>query len=132
MNEDDQAAVDIATASPGRRLGYSALGAVADGAFARGSSIVVRAGDVERELPRPDGLDGPRLQAVLGATTVAVARGRCRPASPGSACRSSATAVARRGDVELVDDGMAATPAKTAATLRSRPTERLVLVAGGS
>ena len=33
--------------------------------------------------------------------------------------------------MELVDDGMAATPAKTAASLRSRPADSIVLVAGG-
>ena len=132
VNEDDQAAVDIAAVSPGRRLGYSTLGAVAEGAFARGSSIVVRAGGVERELPRPDGLDGPRLQAVLGATAVAVAAGALPSGLDGlRPPELRATAVARRGAVELVDDGMAATPAKAAATLRSRPDGTVVLVAGG-
>ena len=132
VNEDDEAAVDIAAVSPGRRLGFSTVAEVADGAFARGSSIVVRAGGVERELPRPDDLDRPRMQAVLAATAVAVAAGALPSGLGGLRLPElRATAVGRRGDVELVDDGMAATPAKSAATLRSRSGGTVVLLAGG-
>jgi UDP-N-acetylmuramoylalanine--D-glutamate ligase len=132
VNEDDQAAVDIGAVSPGRRLGFSTLAEVDEGAFARDGTIVVRARDVERELPRPSGLDRPRLQAVLAATAVAVAAGAI-PAGLGGLRLPElrATAVGRSGDVELVDDGMAATPAKSAATLRSRSDGTVVLVAGG-
>jgi UDP-N-acetylmuramoylalanine--D-glutamate ligase len=132
MNEEDGAVADIGAVSPGRRLGFSTVAEVADGAFARGASIVVRAGGVERDLPRPDGLDRPRMQAVLAATAVAVAAGALPSGLGGLRLPElRATPVGRRGDVELVDDGMAATPAKSAATLRSRSGGTVVLVAGG-
>ena len=83
-------AVDIATGSPGRRLGYSALGAVAEAhsrADRRSSSGPRRRG-TRAAAPRP-----PRRAPAAGGARGdgrCGRGGRCRPASTGSARRSSA------------------------------------------
>ncbi len=101
MNEDDGAAAEIGAVVPGPapRLLHGPQRSTT-GAFARGASIVVRAGGVERELPRPDGLDRPRMQAVLAATAVAVAAGALPSGLGGLRLPElRATPVGRRGDV---------------------------------
>jgi UDP-N-acetylmuramoylalanine-D-glutamate ligase len=105
---------------------------VDEGAFVRGSSIVARRGGAERELPLPAGLDTPRVAAVLAALATAAALDAV-PAAVGE-LRLPALRMASLGRVagaELVDDGMAATPAKTLAALRGREAGSVVLVAGG-
>ena len=110
---------------PGHRFGFSAS----------------RRGRCRRVRPRPhDGaarcggrslasgcrrrLDAPRLQALLAAAATALAAGalpeklRAPDAPP-----YRATRVGRLGDTELIDDGMAATPAKTASALHEYPDE---------
>ena len=131
-NEDDEGAAAIAALSPGRRAGFSATAEVGDGAFLRGDSIVARGGGEERALPLPAGFDGPRRQALLAAVAAATVAG----AIPTGLERLRlpdlrALVVGTRDGVELVDDGMAATPAKVAAALRERPDRSVVLVAGG-
>jgi UDP-N-acetylmuramoylalanine--D-glutamate ligase len=131
-NEDDAGAAAIAALSPGRRAGFSATAEVREGAFLRGGSIVARGGGEEQALPLPTGFDGPRRQALLAAVAAATVAG----AIPTSLEELGlpdlrARVVGRRDGVELVDDGMAATPAKTAAALRERPDRSVVLVAGG-
>ena len=131
-NEDDKDAVAIAAASAGRRFGFSAAREVDEGTFVREESIVLRDGGGERELPLPPDLDMPRLQALLAASAAALAAGRPPTRlEPLRLPELRMTVVGRRDGAELVDDGMAATPAKTAAALRPRPDESLVLVAGG-
>ena len=131
-NEDDAAAMTIASFSPGRRLGFSATAEVEEGAFLRGRSLVARWHGEERELMLPADMDAPRRQALLAAVATAVAAGRVPTGLAGLRLPAlRAVVVGRRDGVELVDDGMAATPAKTAAALRERPDRSVVLVAGG-
>jgi UDP-N-acetylmuramoylalanine--D-glutamate ligase len=132
VNEDDSDAVAIASRSPGRRFGFSLSREVLAGAFPHGASIVLRTPEQERVLPVPSGLDVPRLQALLGAAAAALAAGWPPVAFPPLPRLPFRTVtVGRLGETELVDDGMAATPAKTAAALRTRDAASVVLVAGG-
>jgi UDP-N-acetylmuramoylalanine-D-glutamate ligase len=80
----------------------------------------------------PPSLDAPRLQALLAAAATALAAGALpetlrAPEPP----PYRAALVGRLGDTELIDDGMAATPAKTASALHEFPDASVVLVAGG-
>ena len=132
VNEADADAAGIASVSPARRVGFSARGEVALGAFVRGREIVLRDGKTERSFRIPPRLDAPRLQALLAAVATAQAVGalpeKLRPPEPPP---FRATPVGRLGMTELIDDGMAATPAKTAAALRGHAPGSVVLVAGG-
>jgi UDP-N-acetylmuramoylalanine--D-glutamate ligase len=131
VNEDDDAAA-IASASPGRRFGFSATGEVDAGAFVRGKEVVLRDAAGERSFQVPARMDGPRLQALLAAAATAMAAGALpEQLGPPQAPPFRATRVGRLGATELIDDGMAATPAKTAAALRRRAAGSVVLVAGG-
>ncbi len=60
VNADDEDAVAIGSLSPGRRLEFSQSREVEEGAFLRGTALVLRTPDGERELPLPPGLDHPR------------------------------------------------------------------------
>ena len=131
-NEDDDAAAAIASLSPGRRFGFSATREVDAGAFVRGAEMILRDASGERSFALPTSLDAPRLQALLAAAATALAAGalpetlRAPEPPPYRAVR-----VGRLGDTELIDDGMAATPAKTASALHEYPDASVVLVAGG-
>ena len=132
VNEDDAGAAAIADLSPGRRYGFSATDEVAVGAFAHGKEVVLRdaAGDRTFRLPRT--LDGPRVQALLGAAAGALAAGALpKQLRPPDVPPHRAARVGRLGTTELIDDGMAATPSKTASTLDERPDGSVILVAGG-
>ena len=132
VNEDDPAAVEIAALSSGRRVGFSVADEVAEGAFLRGGALVLRDEGGERALRLPDALDRPRLQALLAAAAAALAVGAAPEALPSLRAPALRSArVGRLGLTELVDDGMAATPAKTAAALLPRANRSVVLVAGG-
>ena len=132
VNEGDAHALEIGDLSAGRRVGFSAGGEVAVGAFVRGREIVLRDGATERSFRIPPRLDAPRLQALLAAVATAQAVGALpdtlRPPDPPP---FRATPVGRLGVTELIDDGMAATPAKTVAALRGHAAGSVVLVAGG-
>jgi UDP-N-acetylmuramoylalanine--D-glutamate ligase len=131
-NEDDADAVAIAALSAGRRVGFSVTAEIDEGAFLRRDTVVARSGGEERELPLPAGLDRSRRQALVGAVAAALAAGAVPDALPPLRLpEHRAVVVGRRHGTELVDDGMAATPAKTAAALRGRPAGSVVLVAGG-
>ena len=105
---------------------------VAEGAFLRGGALVLRDEGGERALRLPDALDRPRLQALLAAAAAALAVGAAPEALPSLRAPAFRSArVGRLGLTELVDDGMAATPAKTAAALLPRANRSVVLVAGG-
>jgi UDP-N-acetylmuramoylalanine--D-glutamate ligase len=131
-NEDDDGAASIASLSPGRRFGFSASREVEAGAFVRGPEMRLRDASGERSLALPPSLDAARLQALLGAAATALAAGalpetlRAPEPPPYRAAR-----VGRLGDTELIDDGMAATPAKTASALHEFADASVVLVAGG-
>ena len=132
VNESDPEAAAIADRSKGRRFGFSTTGEVEAGAFVHRKNVVLRGPSGERSFRVPPSLDAPRLQALLAAAAAAMAAGRSpdamlTPESP----PHRATHVGRLGETELVDDGMAATPAKTAAALEGYPDESVVLVAGG-
>jgi UDP-N-acetylmuramoylalanine--D-glutamate ligase len=131
-NEDDDAAAAIASLSPGRHFGFSATREVEAGAFVRGPEMMLRDASDERSFALPPTLDAPRLQALLAAAATALAAGalpetlRAPEPPPYRAAR-----VGRLGDTELIDDGMAATPSKTASALHEFPDASVVLVAGG-
>ena len=132
VNEDDAGAVAIAAHSPGRRIGFSAVRELPVGVFLRGTTIVVRSGDDDRTFARPPGLDGPRLQGLLGALATTLAVGAPPERLPDvRPLPFRNTVVGRRGATLLVDDSMAATPAKTTAALRELADRSIVLVAGG-
>jgi UDP-N-acetylmuramoylalanine--D-glutamate ligase len=131
-NEDDRDADAIASLSPGRRFGFSAIHEVELGAFVHGRRVILRGADGERSFALPRSLDAARLQALLAAAAAALAAGALpeqlrTPAAP----PHRTTHVGRLGETELIDDGMAATPAKTAAALHEVPDDSVVLVAGG-
>lgn len=131
-NEDDDAAAAIASLSPGRHFGFSATREVEAGAFVRGPEMMLRDASGERSFALPPTLDAPRVQALLAAAATALAAGalpetlRAPEPPPYRAAR-----VGRLGDTELIDDGMAATPSKTASALHEFPDASVVLVAGG-
>ena len=131
-NEDDDDAAAIASLSPGRRFGFSATREVDAGAFVRGAEMMLRDASGERSFVLPPSLDATRLQALLAAAATALAAGALpetlrAPEPP----PYRAALVGRLGDTELIDDGMAATPAKTASALHEFPDASVVLVAGG-
>jgi len=132
VNADDADATAIGRLSPGRLFSFSAKGEVERGAFRAGDRIVLRDAGEDEMVPLPGGLDEPRLLALLAGAAATVAVGR-RPSEldelPQPPFR--ARVVGHRGATELVDDGLATTPAKTAATLRGLPDASVVLVAGG-
>ena len=134
VNEDDPGAAAIADLSPGRRYGFSTTAEVR-----RGRVRQRQGGRPPRHGRRPDvpaarrPSTGPALQALLAAAAAALAAGALpeeAPAARGPAVPRDARRPAS-GRLELIDDGMAATPAKTASTLDERPDGSVVLVAGG-
>jgi UDP-N-acetylmuramoylalanine--D-glutamate ligase len=132
VNEDDPGAAAIADLSPGRRYGFSAADEVDAGAFVHEQEIVLRDTVGERSFRVPLGLDAPRLQALLAAAATTLAAGAIpEQLGPPQAPPFRATRVGRLGSTELIDDGMAATPAKAASTLDEHPDASVVLVAGG-
>jgi UDP-N-acetylmuramoylalanine--D-glutamate ligase len=132
VNEDDPGAAALADLSPGRRYGFSATGEVDAGAFVHGKEVVLRDTVGDRAFRLPARLDGPRVQALLAAAAATLAAGalpeqlRAPEAPP-----FRATRVGRMGETELIDDGMAATPAKAVSALDDRADDSIVLVAGG-
>jgi len=131
-NEDDAEVAAIAGLSPGRRFGFSTAHEVDAGAFVHGRAVVLRDASGERSFGLPPSLDAPRLQALLAAAAAALAVG-ARPdalVAPAAPPHRSAP-IGRLGKTELIDDGMAATPTKTASALRAYPDASIVLVAGG-
>jgi UDP-N-acetylmuramoylalanine-D-glutamate ligase len=94
--------------------------------------MMLREASGERSFRLPPHLDAARLQALLAAAATALAAGALpetlrAPTPP----PYRAAHVGRLGETELIDDGMAATPAKTASALHEYPDASVVLVAGG-
>jgi UDP-N-acetylmuramoylalanine--D-glutamate ligase len=132
VNEDDAVAAAIASLSPGHRFGFSTAGEVAEGAFLHRRTMVLRDAAGDRSFKLPPRLDPPRLQALLAAAATALAAGVLPEKLPAPETPPyRATRVGLLGDTELIDDGMAATPAKTASALQEYPDASVVLVAGG-
>jgi UDP-N-acetylmuramoylalanine--D-glutamate ligase len=132
VNEDDPGAAAIADLSSGRRFGFSMSDELDAGAFVHRDEVVLRDTVGDRSFGVPSRLDGPRLQALLAAAATALAAGAIpEQLAPPQTPPFRATHVGRRGTTELIDDGMAATPAKTASTLDDCADASVVLVAGG-
>ena len=132
VNESDPQAAAIADRSAGRRFGFSTTGEVEAGAFVHGKEVVLRGPFGERSFRVPPSLDAPRLQALLAAAATAFVAGALpETVLPPESPPHRATPVGRLGETELVDDGMAATPSKTAAALEAYGDDSVVLVAGG-
>ncbi|HEX2303129.1 MAG TPA: Mur ligase family protein [Gaiella sp.] len=132
VNEGDPAAAAIADRSLGRRFGFSTTGEVDAGAFVHGDEVVLRDTVGERSFRAPPRLDAPRLQALLAAAATTLAAGALpEQLGPPQVPPFRATRVGKLGATELIDDGMAATPAKTASALRKHAAGSVVLVAGG-
>jgi UDP-N-acetylmuramoylalanine--D-glutamate ligase len=132
VNEDDPAAAAIADLSPGRRYGFSTSEELDAGAFVHRHEVVLRDSVGDRSFRVPAQLDGPRLQAMLAAAAAALAAGAIpEQLRPPEAPPHRAARVGLLGKTELIDDGMAATPAKAASTLDEQEDDSAVLVAGG-
>lgn len=136
INFDDPAAAGFAERTPAERWSFSAAREVERGAFLRSGTVVARTDQEDVELGAAPPQLGGRHLAVLGAVAAALAADVQPRALQGAldglaAPPFRAHVVGRRGATLLVDDGMAATPAKAAATLRSFPDRSVVLVAGG-
>jgi UDP-N-acetylmuramoylalanine--D-glutamate ligase len=138
LDTGDEAVASFAALAPGEIVAFSATGPVARGAFVRSGALVVRWDDVETEVARLADLPFPNahLTSVLAAVSAALAAG----AAPDTltdglhAARRlpyRAVEVATIAGVPVVDDGLAATPAKTSATLAAYPRQSVVLIAGG-
>jgi UDP-N-acetylmuramoylalanine--D-glutamate ligase len=132
VNESDPDALAIASLSPGRRFGFSTKAEVAAGAFVVDGEVVLRSPAGEQSFRLPSRFDGPRLEALVAAAAAASAAGALpEMLRPPETPPFRAARVGRLGSTELIDDGMAATPAKTASALRRRAAGSVVLVAGG-
>lgn len=137
VNLDDPEAVELVDDTPGRRWQVSARGEVDHGvALRRGEIVACAEGGQAPIAESPADLDAPRLTALLAACAAALAAGATTDAIGAAiphlrAPSHRATIVGRRGETALVDDCMAATPAKAAATLARYPAGSVVLVAGG-
>ena len=135
VNADDPEAAAFARLTPVRRYAFSVRDEVAEGAFSRDGAVVVRRDGVEAEVGRLTS-SAALAQATLAACATALAAG----AEPGALVGGLSALVAPRhrqeavgwiGRTLVVDDGMAATPAKARAALVSCPDRSVVLVSGG-
>ena len=140
VNEDDPEAAAFAALTPARRASCSLRGPVSRGAFLAGARVVARWDDAERELGRAADLPlaGTQRANVLTAVAAALAAGAALDALPETLGglqppphRAHVVVARGEGGVEVVDDGLAATPAKAAATLATYPDRSVVLLAGG-
>jgi UDP-N-acetylmuramoylalanine--D-glutamate ligase len=136
VDADDPDVRRFADLTPATRWSFSATREVERGAFLRNGSIVARGPDVDTEVGRDPGLIGARRSAVLAAVAAALAAGVAPKALEGAADRLEAPpfrarVLGQRAGALVIDDGMAATPVKAAATLRAFPGGSVVLIAGG-
>lgn len=136
VDEDDPAVSSFADLTPAVRWSFSATREVERGAFVRHGVIVARDEEGETEVGSDPGPVGARRSAVVASVAAALAAGVVRERLEGAAERleappSRACVLGRHSGALVIDDGMAATPAKAAATLRALPAGSVVLVAGG-
>jgi UDP-N-acetylmuramoylalanine--D-glutamate ligase len=139
VNADDPEAASFAALSPARRAAFSLVREVEPGAFLRGEDVVARWGGREAvvgRLPELPPLPAHRA-AALGAVAAALAAGAPLDAFAGALGglelpphRGGIVARAPRGTA-VVDAGLAATPAKAGAVLKSYADRSVVLLAGG-
>jgi len=138
LDTTDEAVSSFAALAPGEVVAFSATGPVERGAFVRSGMLTVRWDDAETTVARLADVPLPQahLTSMLTAVTVALAAG-APPSTLADGLRAArplpyrAVQVATIGGVPVVDDGLAATPAKTSATLAGYPWQSVILIAGG-
>ena len=135
VNADD-ASAGLADVTPAERVEFSLTRRVERGAYLdRARGVVLAAGGHETSLG-PIHLRGPHPANVVAAAAIADTAG----AAPDAIAAGIATApslpwraqpAGTLAGVPVVDDGMAATPAKAAAALAAHSDASVVLIAGG-
>ena len=135
VNADD-AAAGFVTSTPADRIEFSLRRPVAHGAFLDPPRGVVLVGPAGETVLGPLHTEAAHPGNVVAAAAVATAAGACpEVVGPGlraaPALRWRAQAAGTLAGVPVVDDGMAATPRKAAATLARFPDRSIVLIAGG-
>jgi UDP-N-acetylmuramoylalanine--D-glutamate ligase len=138
LDPGDRAVASFAAIAPGEIVAFSATGTVQRGAFVRSGVLTVRWDDAVTAVARIADPELPQahLTSVLAAVTVALAAG-APPSAIADGLRAArplpyrAVEVATIGGVPVVDDGLAATPAKASAMLAGYPRQSVVLIAGG-
>ena len=132
-NEDDGDAAAIASLSPGHRFGFSATPRGRGRRVRPRRAMVLRDASGERSFRLPPHLDAAASPGAARRGGDGARRRRAAGEAPRARfrLRTGAARVGRLGDTELIDDGMAATPAKTASALHEYPDASVVLVAGG-
>jgi UDP-N-acetylmuramoylalanine--D-glutamate ligase len=133
VNADDAGASSFASLTPARCIPFSERGEVGEGAFVRSGEVVARREGVEVSLgPPPDGAAAATLAAVAA---VVAAHAPLEPLAGRLGELESPPhrrqPVAHVGEATVVDDGMAATPAKTARAISGAAAGSVVLIAGG-
>jgi len=135
VNADD-ASRGFAAVTPARPVQFSLRSRVAHGAFLdadRGVVLVdsgeeTALGHLEARAPHPANVvAAAAIAAAAGADARAVEQGVHTAVPPQWRARAGGTL----GGAPVIDDGMAATPAKTAALLSQHPDDSVVLIAGG-
>jgi UDP-N-acetylmuramoylalanine--D-glutamate ligase len=129
------ASVGFAAATPAEAWELSLVRPVERGAFLdRERGVVVTNGTTETALGHVEGVAHP-ANAVAAAAIATAAGVDPRAIAPGLADAVTppwrAEQCGTLGGVPVVDDGMAATPMKSAATLGRYPAASVVLIAGG-
>jgi len=136
VNADDGAAAAFANLTPATRFQFSCRRPVENGAYldSAGRLVLVRGGE---RTPVGSPLDPTAHKAnAVAAAAIATALD-VDPDAIDEGLRSSllppwrASPAGTLAGLPVVDDGMAATPSKTAALLRHQPDRSVVLVAGG-
>ena len=136
VNADDAEAAAFARLTPATLFEFSCRRAVENGAYLDSVRQLIVAHDGETTVVGPLPGDVAHEANIVAAAAIATAVGidaaaieqgiRSGPAPPWRASPAGSLA-----GVPVVDDGMAATPSKTAALLRGHPDRSVVLVAGG-
>jgi UDP-N-acetylmuramoylalanine--D-glutamate ligase len=133
---DDDASAQFAQETPAEIVRFSLEHAVAHGAYLAAEGIVLAENGRERHLGRLEQCTVHPANAVAAAA-IARAAGAGREAIQQGIATAEvppwrAQAVATLAGARVIDDGMAATPTKAAATLARLPEQSVVLIAGGS
>ena len=138
LDPADVAVASFAKLASGEIVAFSATGPVERGAFVRSGKLTVRWEDTETEVATLAdlALRSAHLTSALAAVSTALAMG-AEPHTLADGLRAArplpyrCVEVGTVGGVPIVDDGLAATPAKTSATLAAYPRQSVVLIAGG-
>ena len=135
VNIDDPGAASFVELTPARRFAFSAEREVEAGAFVRAGAVVLRR-DGEETVMGDAPAEPTVRQALLAAGAAVAAAGVPLAALEGAVAGLTTPphrrqALGRIGGVLVVDDGMAATPAKARAALSGFVDSSVVLIAGG-